>query len=301
MNTKLPSQDRFEDRLLEAILDDFEHLSTSASPLPVHSRYVRLGAAVALPAAAAATVIAVTGAPLLQHRVPGGATAGQGQGTSSGMPIAAHDAAYVVAHAKAALSGTGRYVLVTTSYAPNSETGAPTISKSWVVTGGNTVRDEELSPTGAPLQGSVITTTPRATTVVSVDYQASTWSTSTSPTASSSGPAPLPQSPAQVAARLRSDLTTGKATLVGQATVGGQATIELEERSSEGLVDLWVDPSSYLPIQEIDTATGVAESSSQAIRSDYQWLPATAGNLALVTAAAAVPSDFTEVPAPAAG
>jgi hypothetical protein len=35
--------------------------------------------------------------------------------------------------------------------------------------------------------------------------------------------------------------------------------------------------------------------SDKAIRDDYRWLPATAANLRLITAAAAIPAGFTQV------
>jgi hypothetical protein len=301
MNTRVPAHDRFEDRLLRAILDDFDHLSAAARPLPGQSRNVRTGAAVALPAAAAVAALAAVSAPLLHHPSGQAPAAGRAHTAAGSVPIAAHDAAYVVARTETALSGTGRYVLVTTSYAPDSQTGAPTVSRSWVVTGGNTVRNEVLGATGSPVEGSVITTTPKATTVVSIDYQARTWSTSTQPAQASSGPGPLPQTPAQAAQMLRSQLGAGTATLIGPATIGGRSTVEIEVRSAQGTQRIWVDPSSYLPVQEIDTAAGVAQDSPQADRSDYRWLQPTAANMALVTAAAAIPSSFSEVPPAPAG
>ena len=296
MNTRMPAHDRFEDRLLAAILDDFDHLSAAARPLPGQRRNLRTGAAVALPAAAAVATLAVVSAPLVHH--PSGQAPATGRAHTAGgsVPIAARDAAYVVARTETALSGTGRYVLVTTSYAPDSQTGAPTVSRSWAVTGGNTVRDELIGATGSPVEGSVITTTAQATTIVSIDYRARTWSTSSGPAPASSGPAPLPQTPAQSAQRLRADLAAGTATLIGPATIGGRSTVEIEVRSAQGTQRIWVDPSSYLPVQEVDTAAGVAQDSPQADRTDYQWLQPTAANMALVTAAAAIPSGFTEVP-----
>ncbi len=301
MKTELPTHDRFEDRLLRAILDDFEHLRTSAPPVGHNVSHLRAGAAVAVPAAAAVAALALagTGAPL-QH--PSGQTAAPGlpRTTAGAVPFAANDASYVVSRTEEALSGTARYVLVTTSYAPSSQTGAPTVSRSWAVTGGSTVRNEVLGPTGSPVQGALITTTPKVTTVVNVNYQARTWSTRSEPTASVPGPAPLPQTPDQAAAALRSEVATGKASLVGPATVGGQQTIEIVVRSAEGAQRIWVDPASYLPVQVIGTAPGVGAHSRQADRTEFGWLPPTPGNLALVTAAATVPAGFTEVPAPPA-
>jgi len=53
---------------------------------------------------------------------------------------------------------------------------------------------------------------------------------------------------------------------------------------------------TFLPIRVIDTAPGVSQSSRQAIRDDYQWLAATPAHRRLLTAAAAIPPGFTQVP-----
>ena len=84
-------------------------------------------------------------------------------------------------------------------------------------------------------------------------------------------------------------------TLAGRATVDGQTAIHLTEHLAGGQINLWVSPTTYLPIREIDTAPGVPLTSDKAIRDDYRWLPATAANLRLITAAAAIPAGFTQV------
>jgi hypothetical protein len=82
----------------------------------------------------------------------------------------------------------------------------------------------------------------------------------------------------------------GKVTLVGWATVDGQRAIHLTEHLADGQIDLWVSPDTYLPISEVDTAPGT----SQTIRGDYRWLPATQANLRLLTPAGAIPAGFTQ-------
>ena len=95
------------------------------------------------------------------------------------------------------------------------------------------------------------------------------------------------------AAQLRAQVRAGKVTLIGPATVDGQRAIHLVERTGHGAIRLWVSPSTYLPIREIDTAPGVSPASPRAIRDDYRWLPATPASLRLLTPAAAIPSGFT--------
>jgi hypothetical protein len=53
-------------------------------------------------------------------------------------------------------------------------------------------------------------------------------------------------------------------------------------------------PGTYLPIREIGTAPGMSQTSDQAIRDDYRWLPDTQANLSLLTPAGAIPAGFTQ-------
>jgi hypothetical protein len=76
--------------------------------------------------------------------------------------------------------------------------------------------------------------------------------------------------------------------------VDGQRAIHLTERMANGQINLWVNPDTYLPIREIDTAPGVSQTSDQAIRDDYRWLPDTQANLSLLTPAGAIPAGFTQ-------
>ncbi len=130
-----------------------------------------------------------------------------------------------------------------------------------------------------------------------IDYKNSTWSTTTYPFGlSTSGPAPAPETPGQQAAQLQADVRAGTVKLFGAANVDGQNAVELEEGDTQtGMQYIWVNPTTYLPVREIDTAPGVSPTSDEAIRTDYQWLPATPGNLQLLTASGAIPAGFTQV------
>jgi hypothetical protein len=73
----------------------------------------------------------------------------------------------------------------------------------------------------------------------------------------------------------------------------GRHTIELlDTRSAHGTIELWVDPTTYLPVQEIDIPSGQTAHSDQAIRTQYEWLPATQANLSELTPAGAIPPGF---------
>ena len=209
-------------------------------------------------------------------------------------------AAYVVDHLKAAVDA-NTAILVTRAQAPNSETGQPVSTETWSSSTSPTTRTEILDSAGSPVRGYLVTVDPRQTTSVSIDYANRTWSATTYPfgsssSSSSSTPAPLPETPAQAAARLQAAVRAGAVSVVGATTVGGQDAIELRQilpadgSIPAGVLRIWVDPNTYLPIREQDTSSG------QSIVSDYRWLPSTAANRQLLTISAAVPAGFTQVP-----
>jgi hypothetical protein len=295
---------RFEDRLLTAILADYENLTAPDRAAPVHQlRRVRspFPAGRLVAAAAAAAVLVAAGAV--------GVTALGGhssRGPSSGGSVTpAHPrlltTAYVVAHVKAALNA-NTAVIVTLSHAPNSQTGRPVIFKTWASSLSSTSRSEILNRHGQPVSGVVLTSDAHKTISVQINYRHRTWTTVTYPFGSApsgpgpAGPAPLPQTATQAAAMLRAEVRAGKMTVVGRGTVDGQRAIELRSGTIRtGQIRLWVSPASYLPIREIDTAPAQTPASPQAIRNDYTWLPGTKANLRLLTKAAAIPAGFTKV------
>jgi hypothetical protein len=316
-----PAQSHFEDRLLTAILADFDHLAAApAGSSHRASRSVRqLGRRPGLPrraaptliAAAAAAAVAITAISVTVFASHAPSSGGRSRAASLGRAQAStqphtqlhtqpkiQTAAYVVHHMKAALAA-NTAVLVTLDHAPDSQTGKPVVDKIWSSSTSNTSRIEDLDPAGNPVDGYVVTTTPHRTVSIEINYQSRTWSKTSYPFGSISraaGPAPLPVTPTQDAARLRAEVTAGKVTLIGPATIDGQSAIELRQGSAAaGLLDMWVNPATYLPIRTIGTAAGVSPSSDQAIRDDYQWLPGTPANLHLLTPAAAIPAGFTRV------
>jgi hypothetical protein len=317
-----PPESRFEDRLLTAILADFDHLAaapaSSSHPAAgsVHQFRRRAGlprraAPTLIAGAAAAAAVAVTavGVTVFASHAPSSgssaraASVGRAQAsTQPHTPLRTQPkiqtAAYVVHHMKAALAA-NTAVLVTLDHASDSQTGKPVIDKIWSSSISSTDRIEDLDPAGNPTDGYVVTTTPHRTISIEINYQSRTWSKtiySFGSTSRAAGPAPLAGTPTQDAARLRAEVTAGKVTLVGPASVDGQRAIELRQGSAAtGLLDMWVNPATYLPIRTIGTAAGMSQSSDQAIRDDYQWLPGTPANLHLLTAAAAIPPGFTRV------
>jgi hypothetical protein len=295
-----PTTDRpYEERLLTALLDDFDQLTLPDAPAarrtgPVRSRR-RIGYALAPALLSGAAAVAVVATSVGGHGDPapaGGPAAGAGPTVNPDL----RTASFVVAKMKAATAG-GPYVVVETGNAPDSTTGAVVHSKSWFLPGGTSSRDEIDDAAGRPVSAVVSTSNGDGTTrVVSVDYAAKTWSVRTYSDAPAGGPAPLRQTPAQNADRLRADQLDGRATLVGPATIDGEQTLELREGSvSVGQQLTWVDADTYLPVREIDTAPGGSATSDSTIQTDDQWLPATADNVKLITAAAAIPSGFTEI------
>jgi hypothetical protein len=84
-------------------------------------------------------------------------------------------------------------------------------------------------------------------------------------------------------------------TLVGPAVVDGQQALELKQVSAQGVLYLWINRATYLPIRTIGTARAMSPASDQAIRDDYRWLPATPANLRMVSATPAIPAGFTRV------
>jgi hypothetical protein len=306
------AESRFEDRLLTAILADYDHLAAAparpARPSRPAAGSVRR-AAPALIAGAVAAAVAVTAAGLTMFAshapgTPGHAqTAPQHHATQPHTQTQIQTAAYVVHHMKDALAA-NTAVLVTLDHAPDAQTGRPVIDRIWSSGTSSTSRIEDLDPAGNPVSGYVVTTLARKTISIQINYQSRTWTKTIYPfgtTSRTAGPAPqpapLPVTPAQQAAQLRAEVTAGQVRLVGPATIDGQRAIELRQGSAAtGLLDMWVSPTTYLPIATIGTAPGVSQASDQAIRDDYQWLPGTPAHLRLLTAAAAIPTGFSRVP-----
>ena len=302
MNTDTHS-DRFETRLLAAILDDFPNLSNagaregrrheSTSPAG-RGRSHRRGSLVLLAgtaAAAAASVVGVISA--------GGGHAAPGR---AGVPVRL-SADYVVDHVRAAVNASANSdIQYELGHAPNSRTGVPENTATWVY--GNSDREvsltQDLSANGKPVLGYLMTVTRDKTVTITINYSSRTWSTRTYPWGSAGNantPGPQHVTKDQASDALRAAIKAGSMTDDGSTEVDGQRAIHLVQGSAKtGEINMWVDPATYLPVRTIDTAPGESMASSRAIREDYKWLPDTAANMKPLTPAGAIPAGFTQVP-----
>lgn len=270
-----------------------------ASRQRIHRAWAGAAAAVVVLGAAGAVLASRPGAPTRDARTTGrpGSSA-----VAATRPTHAVTAAYVVARLQRAVN-LNSAVLVTRQHVPDAASGRPVTVETWTSPGSHTSRNELLDAAGNPTTGNVLTTSAHQTTAVHIDYADRTWSTTTYPfgsSSSSSAPAELPETPSQAAASLRAAARAGRVRVVGTTTVDGQPAIELrravpaEGTFPAGTETTWVDPTTYLPIREVDTSPG------RSLVSDYQWLPDTPANERLLTTAAAIPPGFTEV-APSTG
>lgn len=295
-------------RAAMALASPEQPVSGDVRALPVHpeedgvpnrstqrARRVLAAAAVAAVVAGGGAVLASgAGSPARHTAATGGAPTSPAAATL-GRHI--ETAAYVVDHLKAAVDG-NTAVLVTLAHGPNAETGQPVTTETWSSATSPTTRSEVLDAAGNPVSGDILTVSAKQTTAVHINYEHRTWSTRTYPfgsSSSSSAPAPLPETPDQTAAQLQAAVRTGAVTVVGTATVDGQRAIELRQvvaadgAISAGVMRTWVDPTTYLPLREVDTSSG------QRFVTDYRWLPDTSANRRLLTATAAIPAGFTQV------
>jgi len=306
--------DRFEQRLLAAILDDFPNLAGAGAPGARHREGPRpagsgtprrRGGLVLLGAAAAAASVAgVAG-------VVGGG--GHAVAVHPSVPVRtgvpAHlSADYVVDHVKAAVSASAdRTIQYDLGQAPNSQTGVieNTATWSYARSGREVTLTQNLGAGGTPVLGYLMTATSDQTVTITINYGTRTWSTTTYPwgyATPPNTPGPLPQTTAQAADALRAAINAGSMIEAGPAEVDGQHATQLVQGSVKtGEIDMWVDPATYLPIRTIETAPGESVASDRAIRDDYKWLPATAANLRLLTPAGAISAGFTQVRDAAAG
>lgn len=294
---------QFEDRLLTALLDEYGTLTVPDSEPDVAPRARRLPslsilfAGLVTAGVTAAVVVAALWGGVTPASIPAGhdARARSAPSTATVAPAGAHrlDVGYVVHGMDAALSA-NTDVLHELVHAPDSQTGAPTIEETWTRGGTDSSHTIMLNAQGQPVSGVLMSVTSTQTTTTTIDYASQTYTQHTYPSVRQhTGPAPAPATPVGEAATLRDAVRAGHVTLVGPARIDGQQTIALREtRSPYGTIELWVDPSNYLPVQEIDTPTGQTPDSVQSIRTQFQWLPPTKANLAELTPAGAIPPGF---------
>ena len=211
----------FEDRLLTALLDEYEQLTTTeAPPSPVvtartrrpRQRLVSAGAATIGIAAAAAAIVATPPAPTRSHpqgrtRTARARTVARiaSRTTRSLEAVAAPhtvDVAYVVHGVQQALNA-NTDVLRELVHAPDGQTRAPTTEETWSRGGTDTTHTITLNPQGPPMTGALVTITPHRTISIVIDYATQSYTERTYPFGSDHpGPAPLPATPMGQAATL---------------------------------------------------------------------------------------------------
>jgi hypothetical protein len=295
--------DRFENRLLTAILDDFTTLAAesgaegrrvspgraSAGKPRKRGGLALLSGTVAVGAAAAGAVVVAGG---------GGHAVVPGHAASPARLSAYYMASQVKAAMKSSASGDLQYNL---QRAPNSQTGVIENSATWSrdSAGQEITLSQVLGADGKPASGVLMTTTANKTVAITINYLNRTWSTATYPwgyTTPPNTPGPKPETTVQAADVLRNSIRAGSVTDAGTTDVDGQQAIHLVQGSAKaGELDMWVNPATYLPIRTIATAPGESVTSDRAIQDDYQWLPGTAANLRVLTPAGAIPAGFTQV------
>ncbi len=294
MKTHYEKSERFEDRLLDSFMAEYDDLTAEPTRRfpPVRRGAVWVGGLAGALAVAAVVAIGTGGgggAP-----AAGGSATGAAPGTAANGATAPRfeDAAYVVGRVKEA-TGQGARAMIegVSSHAPDSETGEPTWTQSWTAPASGKTYVRTLDATGRPISASILTTAGGQTESTLIDYGSRTWATleTAAPSAEESGPAPAPAGPA---ADLR-ELTASGMRVVGRPTVDGTEAIELRSDRG-GILTLWVDAHSYLPIRETSTEPG-GNPADPTIANEYTWIPATTKTLNALDGRFAVPAGFTKV------
>jgi hypothetical protein len=255
----------------------------------------------------------------------GGTAAGLGAAAGGGGAVPAETAAYVVSHVTGALSGSGEVASMYTRYALAGTPSRNLDGPSWRY--GGQSREVYLTQAGQPDIDWGTTQTSDGDVQLVVNYPARTWyrlvdrhaTSSTAPPnlCDASGGKELivtrdfasdPQ--AQIEAGLR----CGVLTLAGHQRVGGIDALALVAQLTDPqgkpfmTLTLWVNPSTYLPVEaKLDTHghmfTGASTQRAsngdivavpvRSVTVTFTWLPPTRTNLALLTPA--IPTGFRQV------
>lgn len=145
-------------------------------------------------------------------------------------------------------------------------------------------------PDGLPREEFYSSHTSDSMTMDMLDYAARTWTTADLPTSAGAFDGGGSQ---QFAQQIEGQLANGALVLVGPAMIDGRETFHLRRPLPKFSVpagpngfrppqpaelDMWIDPTSFLPVAE-ETLAGNGEVLS---RTDDEWLPRTPANLAEV-------------------
>lgn len=274
---------RFEDRLLAAILELHPEITREPSTRPAR-RLATRGPGLHLPGqpgrrfALAAAAVVVAGAVGLGAVLP---SAGRsGQAPEHGAVLNARTVGYRVT--EALNQATGNSIEYLRDVKTNGAGDVVSTTEVWFYDGSHRV--ESFGNNGSPETDESVTTAAGLRAGLVVNYSGHTWFRT------SQRAITLPRD-GDVATVIRGELQSRQLTEVGRAVVDGQQTIELAgDQPQSGLVRLWIDPGTYLPVQREVMLPGLT--STQRIR----WLPPSAANLALLNAP--VPPGFTLQAAP---
>ncbi len=132
---------------------------------------------------------------------------------------------------------------------------------------------------------------PRTAEIIDVEYATRTWSRQRSSSVLLAGSL----SPSLI----KDQIAVGRFTVVGPASVNGHQAVELTWTSSPGRLTvttiLWVDARTYQPLRSVSTTrTPLRATPIETDTMQYQILPATPANLALLTPP--IPPGFTRTP-----
>jgi len=161
----------------------------------------------------------------------------------------------------------------------------------------HTTKQSAFTATGQRLFDERITIGNGSLATTVVDYTSHTWWTTQSarPAVSGLGSAScLPGGGIRLTGGrnawpdfIRAQLACGAYTVAGKQVVGGVDALKIT--ASSGPLTLWVNPATYLPMRL----------EAGGLQTDFQWLPPTPANLAMLNMPA--PAGFHQVPPPASG
>lgn len=275
------SNDRFEDRLLAAILDDYDTLTGEAgrrSPLSAYRPSRRSGSlrrtrrlAAALGAAAAITLGVIVGVNTLAKGPPPRvkATTGTAHGTAPGVAL---DAKTVTLRTGHALSSAQNYILRASEKQTNAATGGTYRSVSWSNEGNSCdFRTAEYGPSG-PLEVDGLYYVSRGNVVgYTIDYihrQYNAGKRRVVIPAKRAGGIPGPRqcsASRNDATGIAGDLANGTDQLLGLTTINGHPVLHLSNNEPGMRRQIWIDPTTYLPVQM------TAHGSWGSYRISYTW------------------------------
>jgi len=89
---------------------------------------------------------------------------------------------------------------------------------------------------------------------------------------------------------IEKELETGVFTLAEQQTIAGQSTLELTSDTGSTTVDLWVNPTTFLPVQETEVGTGNSHQMT------FTWSGATPSATSIFNVN--IPAGYTQVDEP---